>query len=355
MSSLCSPRPTSRRGRVCATVHVPGGRECPDLFTLPVDGDAADLKWVFWAANSNYLVGTFDGTEFHPETEVLRADHGKHFYAAQTWYGLPESQRRCVQIAWMGGGEYPQMPFDQQLSFPCELVLRRTPSGLRMDRRPVEEVATLRGTRHHWQDEEITHTENLLDGIHTDLLEIRAEIDPGDAREVIFAIRGEAVRYEPRSRRLSCGGSSARVPPGADTVRLHLLVDRTSIEVFADDGAVSMSSCFLPQEGARYRLGHLRNAMAARQEGTGCVDGGFRAQLDLLRPNRAADAAPEPRDSLPARLCRCLRANVKRPAPGCRIHPPPKCRIRRAAATLPHCRGRTRHPPRSPRAVVRAR
>ena len=71
---------------------------------------------------------------------------------------------------------------------------------------------------------------------------------------MIFSIRGEPVRYEPKSRRLSCGGSSARVPPGGDTVRLHLLVDRTSIEVFADDGAVSMSSCFLPQEGARYRL-----------------------------------------------------------------------------------------------------
>ena len=54
-----------------STVHVPGGRECPDLFTLPVNGDAADLKWVFWAANGNYLVGTFDGTEFHPESEVL--------------------------------------------------------------------------------------------------------------------------------------------------------------------------------------------------------------------------------------------------------------------------------------------
>ena len=27
-----------------STVHVPGGRECPDLFALPVNGDAADLK-----------------------------------------------------------------------------------------------------------------------------------------------------------------------------------------------------------------------------------------------------------------------------------------------------------------------
>ena len=153
----------------------------------------------------------------------------------------------------------------------------------------------------------LTHTENLLEGIHTDLLEIRAEIAPGDAREVIFSIRGEAVRYEQKSRRLSCGGSSARVPQGEDTVRLHLLVDRTSIEVFADDGAVSMSSCFLPQEGARYRLATYGMPWPRGRKGTGCVDGGFRAQLDLLRPDRAADAAHELSDSHPARPCRCLR------------------------------------------------
>ena len=237
-----------------STVHVPEGRECPDLFVLPVNGDAADLKWVFWAANGNYLVGTFDGTEFHPETAVLRADHGKSFYAAQTWFGLPEHPRRCIQIAWMGGGEYPEMPFDQQMSFPCELVLRHTPAGLRMLRNPVKEIETLRGKHHAWHGEEITHTRNLLEGVQADLLEIRAEIDPGDVREVIFSVKGEPVRYERSGGNLSCAGRSACIPPGKSTVKFHLLVDRTSIEVFADDGAVSLSSCFLPQEGAQYRL-----------------------------------------------------------------------------------------------------
>ena len=237
-----------------STVHVPGGRECPDLFTLPIDGDPANLKWVFWAANGNYLVGTFDGKEFHPETEVLRADHGKHFYAAQTFFGLPERQHRCVQIAWMAMGEYPEMPFNQQMSFPCELTLRDTAQGLRMFRNPVAEINNLRGKRHDWHDEEITHTKNQLDGIQSDLLEILAEIDPGDAKELILSIRGETVRYERTRGRLSCGGSSAFIPKGRKTVKLHVLVDRTSIEIFADEGEVSMSCCFLPQEDAWYRL-----------------------------------------------------------------------------------------------------
>ena len=38
-------------------VPVPGGSECPDFFTLPVDGDATKTKWVFWSANNSYLLG----------------------------------------------------------------------------------------------------------------------------------------------------------------------------------------------------------------------------------------------------------------------------------------------------------
>jgi hypothetical protein len=40
-----------------------GASECPDLFELPVDGDANDRRWVFWGANNNYILGQFDGAE----------------------------------------------------------------------------------------------------------------------------------------------------------------------------------------------------------------------------------------------------------------------------------------------------
>ena len=40
-----------RWSRLC-DVPVPGGSECPDFFPLPVDGDAAKTKWVFWSANN---------------------------------------------------------------------------------------------------------------------------------------------------------------------------------------------------------------------------------------------------------------------------------------------------------------
>jgi len=108
-------------------VHVEGASECPDFFELPVDGDPASTRWVFWGASGNYLLGSFDGTSFTPEGESLRSNWGAHCYAAQTWSDIPPSDGRRLQIAWMAKGEYPGMPFNQQMSFPRELTLRTTP------------------------------------------------------------------------------------------------------------------------------------------------------------------------------------------------------------------------------------
>jgi sucrose-6-phosphate hydrolase SacC (GH32 family) len=39
-------------------------------------------------------------------------------------------------------------------------------------------------------------------------------------------------------------------PAGDGAVRLRFLIDRTSVEVFADDGLSVLSSCFVPIQGA---------------------------------------------------------------------------------------------------------
>lgn len=66
-------------------VRLPGFHECPDMFELPVDGDAGNTRWVLYDARFHYWIGSFDGREFRPEAGPLRGDHGRHFYAAQTW------------------------------------------------------------------------------------------------------------------------------------------------------------------------------------------------------------------------------------------------------------------------------
>jgi sucrose-6-phosphate hydrolase SacC (GH32 family) len=228
--------------RIC-DIHLPDAGECPDIFELPVDGDPENTKWVFWGGNGNYYVGTFDGRKFTPESEVLRTEFGANCYAAQTWSDIPKYDSRRIQIAWMSGGKYPDMPFNQQMCFPCKLMLKTTPEGIRLFRQPIREIENLHQKEHHWNNETIKSEENLLSG---DLFGIRAEFELGKATEFGFVVRGEKVQYKVADNQLSCLGRSATLKPIGDKIRLQILVDRTSIEVFGNDGRISLSSCFLP-------------------------------------------------------------------------------------------------------------
>jgi len=231
--------------RLC-DVLLPGATECPDFFELPVDGAPDNTKWVFWGANGLYCLGAFDGAAYTPETGPLQSNWGGNWYAAQTWSDVPEADGRRLQIAWMAGAKYPGMPFNQQMSFPVEMTLRTTPDGVRVHRRPVKEIECLRKATHSWGDRALQPGENLLDGVPGELLDIRIEFDPGAAEEVGFVLRGEKVRYSVADREVSCLGKTAPLAPVDGAVRLRVLLDRTSIEVFGGDGLISMPTCFLP-------------------------------------------------------------------------------------------------------------
>ncbi len=113
---------------------IPESYECPDMFTLPVDHDLNQKKWVLVRGNGKYSVGEFDGTRFAPETPQLPCDLGPNFYATQSWGEIAGQEGRRVQIAWMREGKYPDMPFNQQMTFPCDLTLRRVNGSYRVFR-----------------------------------------------------------------------------------------------------------------------------------------------------------------------------------------------------------------------------
>ena len=201
---------------------------------------------MFWGANGRHFIGTFDGEHFTAESDVLRTEHGANCYAAQTWSDIPSSDNRRLQIAWMSGGKYPDMPFNQQMAFPCELTLRTTADGIRMFRKPVREIETIHERRHTWNDERLTSVTNLLDGIEGELFDIRAEIELGNARAVGFTVQGEDIHFDIDTQTLTCLEKSALLQPIDGRIELQILIDRSSIEVFGNDGRLSMSSCFLP-------------------------------------------------------------------------------------------------------------
>jgi len=140
------------------------------------------------------------------------------------------------------------MPFNQQMGFPCELTLRRVPEGLRLFREPVREIAFLRTNTQEWSDKVLAPNQNLIAAESGDLFDIRADIDLGQASRIGIKIRGESLEYSVTDRRLSCLGQSAPLDLIKDSLQLQILVDRSSLEVFANGGRISMSTCFLPRQ-----------------------------------------------------------------------------------------------------------
>jgi fructan beta-fructosidase len=222
--------------------------ECPDLFELSVEGEREVKKWVWVASNARYYVGSFDGQRFTPEQDLRISDWGANIYACQTYSDMPRLDGRRVQITWMNGGVYPDMPFNQQMSFPCELKLYRTADDYRLARQPIREIQNLYAREYHWENLQISNGNRMLDGPQSGLHDINLVINTGTAASVGVLVNGEAVTYDANTKTLNCLGRSAPLDTVAGLIQLRILVDRASLEVFANNGLVSMTSCFLPSE-----------------------------------------------------------------------------------------------------------
>ncbi|MDQ2842518.1 MAG: GH32 C-terminal domain-containing protein [Acidobacteriota bacterium] len=247
-----------------SSVPFPGTSECPDLFELAVDGDPSRKKWVFWGASGNHMIGTFDGATFHPESGVLTGDYGDSFYAAQSWSDIDPADGRRIQIGWLRRGDYPGMPFTQQMNFPTELTLRTTPEGIRLYRTPVRELSKLRMPGHKWSNVDLNPGMDLFNGIEGDLLEIKAtvEVGKGNSSGFSLSVRGASIDFDAAQKTISLFAHSAPLAPENGRVSLTVLADRTSLEVFCNGGRVVLSSCFLPADNDRKLKFHARGGPA---------------------------------------------------------------------------------------------
>ena len=232
---------------VAADLSLPGVSECPDFFELPLDGDPADTRWVFWGANGGYLLGRFDGAIFTPETAVQHSERGSNGYAAQTWSDLPETDGRRIQLSWMIGGKYPSMPFNQQLSFPVVLELKRFGSRIELCRMPIREIEGLYRRTINVDAQILTAQTLPITDTVSDLLDLSVTFEDQSAAAFGLIIRGHRIELNPEDRTLSAFGKTVSIPFENGRISLRLLLDRTSVELFSTDGRLSMTCCFLPE------------------------------------------------------------------------------------------------------------
>jgi fructan beta-fructosidase len=260
--------------------------ECPDLFELPVEGESGKTRWVLsvninpggvaGGSGDQYFIGQFDGTRFtneNPPQQVLWADYGRDFYASASFSDIPASDGRRVWLGWMDNWDYasklPTHPWRGFQSMPRTLSLRRFPNGLRLIQRPIGGLRNLRSDHVNVEAKSISEANQWLrsKGISGDALEIEAEIDVSGATEaglivrkgshqqtVIGVDKGNRTLFVDRSN--SGDSSFANNFAGRQagpihlsnekTVKLHVFVDRSSVELFGNDGETVISDLIFP-------------------------------------------------------------------------------------------------------------
>jgi len=226
--------------------------ECMDFVELPVDGDPDNTKWLLYDASFDYEIGEFDGKTFTTDKKVYKGDYGTDFYAAQTFNNSPDD--RTVMIGWMQEGQnsvFQQagMPFNQQMSFPTSMELHNTPDGLRLFRWPVKEIETLYVKTSKFKNLTVNKLAKKLSGLEAELIDMSIEFEPTDS--MTLTIRGIEVTYYRSTEQFTCGKSQFAAPAIDGKVRLHVLLDRASIELFANGGATVSTNYAVPSADNR--------------------------------------------------------------------------------------------------------
>lgn len=238
----------------------PWAWECFDLFELPVRdkdgnlpaGDKLQKKWVIFDGNLDYEVGSFDGKAFKAE-QAKRNHKLGHWNAAQTFNNMLGDRR--VIIGWLTGSAFPKkgMPFSQQLSFPADLSIRDTGNGIQMYRWPIDEIKSLYGKS--WKlpaDIRPAEANKKLEDISLEAMDISLEFTPDKTENMTIHIRGSVLNYDAEKKEIEVLRAKAlpkqrrrRNEPKNimkdavnedGTVKLRILVDRGSTEIFLNEG-----------------------------------------------------------------------------------------------------------------------
>jgi fructan beta-fructosidase len=227
-------------------VSLPEDGECPELFEMEVEDSPGESRWIFFGVQGRYLIGDFDGKSFTRESGPHCMHQGNAFHAAQTFNELG----RRVAIAWGTTIEWdatvPQpvfagMPFNQSMGVPIELSLRANADGLRLHANPVSELQELRLRTTRITAQPLTSRgDNPLSGLKGDLWDIEAELSVGDAKKVVLDVGDIPIVYDMDSSELICLDTSARLDPVDGRLGLRVIVDRTAIDIFANDGPLYM-------------------------------------------------------------------------------------------------------------------
>jgi fructan beta-fructosidase len=244
--------------------------ECPDLLSFKQDGKQI---WVLFVSvnpggvqggsGTQYFTGSFDGTTFTPLDTVTRwVDYGPDDYAGVTWSNTGDEK---IFLGWMSnwlyGTKVPSGNWRSAMTFPRKLELKNIGGIYYLTMMPVNalEKLVVRTESYNHND-----TENGI----TLAGPTRIEFNVPDLHffSLTFSnAKGQSVKtgYDEEKNAFYIDRSQAGISgfyPGFATIhyapriatanesKIVILLDNTSLELFADGGLTTMTEIFFPDQ-----------------------------------------------------------------------------------------------------------
>ncbi|THA76961.1 glycoside hydrolase family 32 protein [Streptomyces sp. A0642] len=205
------------------------------------------------------------------------ADYGKDYYAAVSWENAPGGERNM--IGWMNNWEYsgsvPTSPWRGAQSVPRQMALRTVDGRIKLTSRPVSGLTSLReGRPASAGTTTVTSTSQPLgDGAAKGgALDIEAAFSLADADRFGIKVRTGAggeetvIGYDTTTQELYVDRTRSGAVDFSDTfpgvqraplraekgkVKLRILVDRSSVEVFGGDGEAVITDQVFPDPASQ--------------------------------------------------------------------------------------------------------
>lgn len=209
---------------------------------------------------------------------ALWLDYGNDFYATRTWRNYDKNKNwgdSVILISWLGNWEYARsVPTSWGTGFqsvPREIALKRFPEGIRLVQEPITRLKGLR-------KDSIQFTNRIINGIKDiqefkptkNTYEIEAVFNTDSSSVFGFNLlvgegRKLILSYDPKISSLCIDRSNctdftsnkdftrkfatkmfAPVEPEGNRLKLRILIDQSSIEVFTNQGKVVLSAVTYP-------------------------------------------------------------------------------------------------------------
>lgn len=247
--------------------------ECPDLFQLPVQGTNSK-KWVLMYSGGNrtkYFIGDFDGKTFTANTSSISyVDYGPDNYAGNTFNDIYSSDGRRIFIGWMNNWNYagviPATSWRGTMTVPRVVTLTQNGQNYSLCFNPVAELENYRTQTISFPESQ--NSINLINNniIKTGSYEMSLVADFSQADSLSFTV-GDAnerlvIIFDNYNKKVSIDRShsgsvnfyngfkqliTGPFSVGSNQqVDIRMLFDKTSVEVFWNQGQGVMSALYFP-------------------------------------------------------------------------------------------------------------